>query len=477
MSLFFNSSLSRRALLTRMGQLSVTGVALPTALNLAAWGEAAAFNASDYKALVCVFLYGGDDSFNTVIPYDTASYGQLSALRGSNDPTASILPLHSDLTATRLTPTTTRSDGLQFALHPRMAGLARLFNLGQAAVTFNVGPLVVPTTRAQFEAQSVPLPPKLFSHNDQQSIWQAESPEGATVGWGGRMGDLALSSNGLSQFTCISAAGNAVFLTGVNAAQYQISPNGAVPIWSHKQMNFGSSDVRDAIRQVLTGTHAGNMESDYLKVVARSVEYEGTISAALETANITTPFPAGNRLSDQLKIVARLIKARGTLGAKRQVFFTSLGGFDFHDNQKARQPVLLQQLSEAVSAFYQATVDMGVADKVTTFTASEFGRKLTLNQGGSDHGWGGHNFMVGGAIRGATYYGTPPPLSAGNTSDPNDQWNVGRGRLLPSTSLTQFAATLATWFGVQASELPVLLPNAGNFGGGAYPMNLGFLPS
>ena len=467
---------NRRAFLRRSGQLALTGTALPWALNLAAIGEAAAFNASDYKALVCVFLYGGNDYANTVVTYDDPSYQKYSAIRSN------IALSKADLAATLLQPKTALPDGRQYALHSSMTGMANLFNAGQAAVQLNVGPLVAPVTRAQYAGSDrlhYPLPPKLFSHNDQQSVWQSSQAEGSTVGWGGNLGDLALSSNGNSLFTCISVAGNAVFLSGDDALGYQVSPNGAVRINATTNNVYGSAAVRAAMSTLIQQNRTNVLENEYNKVTARSIGAETQINGALSGVTLASAFPAANPLADQLKMVARLIGARGSLGAKRQVFFVSLGGFDLHDNLIAQHPGLLGKLSDALAAFHAATSELGVADKVTAFTASDFGRTLSSNGDGSDHGWGGHHFMVGGAVKGQAFYGTPPPVSVGNTGAPEDQWHVGQGRLLPSTSSTQYAATLAHWFGVTDSELSGVLPNIGNFGAAAgradYPRDLGFM--
>ncbi len=471
---------TRRAFLRRSAQLAATGAALPMALNLAAMGEAAAFDAQDYKALVCVFLLGGCDYANTVVPYDSSRYTQYAAIRGGgSDGAAGGIALgRAALGATLLQPATPLAGGLQYALHPAMTGMAGLFNAGHAAVQLNVGPLLVPLTRAQYasgDRRNYPLPPKLFSHNDQQSVWQSQGAEGSTVGWGGNLGDLALSSNATSLFTCISASGNAVFLAGDQALQYQISPSGAVPINGVKNNVYGSSAVRGVLGDLVQAASSHVLEAEYARVTQRSISAEGQISAALAGTNLSTAFPANNALADQLKVVARLIAARGTLGTKRQVFFVSLGGFDLHDNLIATQQVLLDKVSSAMTAFYNATVELGVADKVTAFTASDFGRTLTSNGDGSDHGWGSHHFVVGGAVRGAAFYGTPPPISVGNGSGSEDQWHVGQGRLLPSTAVDQYAATLARWFGVANTELSGVLPRIGNFGGSAYPVNLGFM--
>lgn len=471
---------SRRAFLLRSAQLGMAGTALPFALNLAAVGEAAAFTATDYKALVCVFLYGGNDYANTVITYDDDSYNKYSAARGggAGQTAGGIALAKSALTPTLLAPTTPLADGRQYALHPAMTGLTNLFNTGKAAVQLNVGPLVVPLTRAQYSGSNralYPLPPKLFSHNDQQSVWQSSSPEGSTVGWGGNIGDLALSSNGSSLFTCISVTGNAVFLSGDSALQYQVSTNGAIPINGVKSNVYGSTAVRAALTSLIQQNSGQTLENEYNRVTARAVGAEASITSGLAGVTLATAFPTSNSLADQLKMVARLIGARTALGSKRQVFMVSLGGFDLHDNLISQQPTLMQRVSEAMTAFYNATVELGVADKVTAFTASDFGRTLSSNGDGSDHGWGSHHLMVGGAVKGKAFYGKAPPVSITNTADANDQWHVGQGRLLPSTSVDQYAATLASWFGVSNSELAGVLPNLSHFGGADYPTNLGFM--
>ena len=463
---------SRRAFLRRSTQLGLAGTALPFALNLAAMGEAAAFAADDYKALVCVFLYGGNDYANTVVTYDDPSYNRYSTIRGS------IALPKASLASTLLRPTTPLQGGRQYALHPAMTGLTNLFNTGKAAVQLNVGPLVVPLTRAQYSGSNralYPLPPKLFSHNDQQSVWQSSSPEGSTVGWGGNIGDLALSSNGSSLFTCISVTGNAVFLSGDSALQYQVSTNGAIPINGVKSNVYGSTAVRAALTSLIQQNSGQTLENEYNRVTARAVGAEASITSGLAGVTLATAFPTSNSLADQLKMVARLIGARTALGSKRQVFMVSLGGFDLHDNLISQQPTLMQRVSEAMTAFYNATVELGVADKVTAFTASDFGRTLSSNGDGSDHGWGSHHLMVGGAVKGKAFYGKAPPVSITNTADANDQWHVGQGRLLPSTSVDQYAATLASWFGVSNSELAGVLPNLSHFGGADYPTNLGFM--
>ena len=475
---------TRRAFLRRSGQLALTGTALPFALNLAAMGEAAAFEATDYKALVCVFLYGGNDYANTVVAYDDPSYNAYSAIRGggAGQTAGGIALARASLAGTLLTPATPLDNGRQYALHPAMPGLAGLFNNGQAAVQLNVGPLVVPLTKAQYSSadrRAFPLPPKLFSHNDQQSIWQSSSPEGSTIGWGGNIGDLALSSNSNSLFTCINVTGNAVFLSGDSALSYQVSTGGAVAINGVKNNVYNSSAVKTALSTLVQQSRSHTLENEYNKITTRAIGAEAQVASALAGSNLSTVFPSPNPLADQLKMVARLIGARSAMGTKRQVFMVSIGGFDLHDNLIAQHPTLLGQVSEALTAFYAATVELGVANKVTAFTASDFGRTLTSNGDGSDHGWGSHHLMVGGAVKGKTFYGAPPPVSVGSTAAAQDQWHVGQGRLLPSTSVDQYAATLARWFGVADTELSGILPNLRHFGAAAgrpdYPTNLGFM--
>lgn len=497
-----NHPTSRRDFLRRTGQLALGSAAMPLALNLAAIGQAAAFNApgGDYKALVCVFLYGGNDYANTVVPYDNASYDQYSAIRGGGAArTAGGIALaQADLTATLLAPTVVPVDTLgvprQFALHPSMTGLAGLFNAGHAAVQLNVGPLVKPLSRADYNSSNrtlYPRPPQLFSHNDQSSIWQSSSPEGSKIGWGGNMGDLVLPSGGgpntNAVFTGISVAGNTVFLSGDSALQYQVSTSGAIKIAPASNSSvYGSTALPTALKALVQQASTNNhkLENDYNTVTRRAIDAEAAVTAALGAGALATAF-ATDSLSQQLKMVARLIKGRASLGVRRQVFFVSIGGFDLHDNLITQHPALLGNVSAALSAFYNATVELGVDNAVTTFTASDFGRTLASNGDGSDHGWGSHHFVVGGAVNGKVFYGTPPPVSVSDNKtagvyDAAAKWHVGQGRLLPSTSVDQYAATLAKWFGVDpVTEITGVLPNIVNFGvtydGVAYPTDLGFM--
>lgn len=466
------SELSRRAFLHRSGQVAVMGAASSYALGLAGLGEAAAFSAgNDYKALVCVFLYGGNDHNSMLIPFDAANYARYAAIRGGTaELGGGLTPARASLAATALALPQGQvlTNDISYALSPAMPRLEALYDARAMAPILNAGPLLAPMTRAQYDNQSVPRPPKLFSHNDQQSTWQAYSPEGATVGAGGRIGDLCMSSNSNALFTCMSATGNAVFLSGQRTLSYQISNNGAVAVNGVKNGLYGSRPAGDALRALLTQANDHVLAADHIAVAKRSIEAEAFVTAALAPVSLATSFtpPAGtNSLANQLRVVARVIAARQALGVRRQVFMVSMGGFDTHDAQVVNHTRLMGQLDFALDAFYRATAELGVADKVTTFTASDFGRTLASNGDGSDHGWGAHHLVMGGAVNGGRFFGIAPAIAT-NTPD-----QVGSGRLLPTISVDQHMATLGKWFGVAPSEMALIAPNIGRF---ATP-DLGFL--
>jgi uncharacterized protein (DUF1501 family) len=441
--------LQRREFLRRASAVGIAGTAAPWALSLAGIGEAAAATTpGDYKALVCLFMYGGNDYGNTLVPYDAASHAAYAGIRQA-------LTIPRDALAATALPVGT--DGRQMALAPQLGKLKGLWDAGKLAVQLNVGTLVQPTTLAQYKAKSVPLPPKLFSHNDQQSVWQASSPEGATSGWGGRLGDLFMGGNGTSTFTCINVSGNAVYMAGKQAVQYQVSTSGAVPINGVTKSLFGSAACSTALRSLITADRTHWMEAELTRVVKRSVDAQATLSTAVAGVPAFGTTFETTSLSTQLQMVAKLISARQALGATRQVYFVSIGGFDLHDLLATQHPLLMAQVNDAMASFYAATVELGVADQVTTFTASDFGRTLTSNGDGSDHGWGSHHFVMGGAVKGGRYYGALPSVSVNGPDD------VGQGRLLPTTSVDQLAATLATWMGVSATDLTMVLPQIGNY--------------
>ena len=493
MTPYKSSSSSRRKFLLQSANLALTGAGLPVALNLAAMGQAAAFNANDYKALVCIFLAGGNDQDNTVVSYDVESYNAYKAARGqiALDRQA-ILPLGGVLDGS----------SRQYGLHPAMTGMQGLYQSGKAGIVLNVGPLVAPLNKAQYLDQSgkFPRPPQLFSHNDQAAVWQCGEPEGATIGWGGRMGDLALAGNaGASTFTCISLAGNTAYLAGKSAVMYQGSAGtGSVRINAAYDRSFDSTYIASAVSQLVQKPSAHVLENEYSKVTQRAMAAEAAVARAISTGDAANgrdgsgnatnpkfaPFTAAvlnnNELASALEMVARIIAGRNLLGAKRQVFYLAAGGFDLHDNLVAGHQKNMRGLSNALTAFYDTTKLLAIDGNVTTFTASDFGRTLSSNGDGSDHGWGGHHFVVGGAVDGGKMHGYAPPVGAGNLADGVDAWQVGQGRLLPTTSVDQYAATLAKWFGVEDAELGAIFPNLINFNGQTqsgitYPRTLGFM--
>jgi uncharacterized protein (DUF1501 family) len=440
---------ARRAFLARAGQLGLAGVAAPWALNLAAAAEASAQTADDYKALVCVFLYGANDHNNTLLPYDTASHNAYAVIRQA------IATPRDTLAATALS---TLVGGRQMALAPELLPIKGLYDSGQLGVLLNVGTLIQPTTLAQYKTASVPLPPKLFSHNDQQSVWQSSLPEGSTSGWGGRMGDLFMAGNGNATFTCVNVSGNAVFMSGREAVQYQVSSGGSVALRGAQAPLFTSQACSDALRSLITAPSSHLMRTEHSRVTTRALKANTDLTAALAAAPaLTTPFATDSSLAQQLRMVARTINARQALGAKRQVFFVSIGGFDLHDFLVAQHPGLLAQVGGALKSFYDATVEMGVANQVTSFTASDFGRTLSSNGDGSDHGWGSHHLVLGGAVQGGRLHGQLPDMTVNGAHD------VGQGRLLPTTSVDQLAATLASWMGVSSTNLNLVAPNIGNY--------------
>ncbi len=429
-------------------------------LGLLSTKPAAAANIDDYKALVCVFLDGGLDSHDMILPQDVASYDQLVAAR------ASLLNLHGDSRA-RASLLTLDADNnndfgtRRFGLAPEMPGMQSLFNQGKAALIGNVGPLVEPTTAAAFNNRSVALPPHLFSHNDQQNIWQANSPEGAFSGWGGLFGDImqAAGANSEPVFTSITTSVNPVFANGISTQPFSISGEASTTIGLLDQYT-NSPTIREALAQhYRAGTFAGNNLIARDLAAKHTTAYDSNTRYSSVQAGATplnTAFP-DSPLGGQLNNIAKAVSVRNILGARRQIFFVNIGGFDTHSRQAVNLPELLSQIDGAVSAFYNSMTELGVADKVTLFTASDFGRALIPNGDGTDHGWGAHHFVVGDAVRGKQIYGELPPPVVGHEQD------GGIGRLVPTHSVEQYAATMGQWFGLNQNELGSVLPNLGNF--------------
>ncbi len=446
---------SRREFLRRTAMLAGAGVAAPYAMELAGLTSALQVNALDgYKAIVCVFLYGGNDHHDTVIPYDMASYNTYSTLRGPTISRAydTLLPL---------APGNGYNDGRAAAFTPQWAQLKGLFDNGKLALISNVGTLRQPLTKAQYATSSL-RPPQLFSHNDQQSMWQSSVPEGATTGWGGRLGDLMLDDNGGDRlFTCISASGNAVFMTGAQAFQYQINTGGVVEL----NTGFNSRDqLTTGLQQIMRLDGVGPIPTSYSAISKRSLDAAARMKAALtavgeprDANDVLLPFPTSG-LGRQLKMVARLIAAGKTqLSTRRQVFFVSTGGYDNHDRLATDHPPLLADIDACLAAFYRATEVIGAQDEVTTFTGSDFGRTLTINGDGTDHAWGAHHIVMGGAVNGRNVFGKLPVIA---NNGPDD---VGQGRLIPTTAVDQYASTLALWMGATPAEVRTVIPNIDRF--------------
>ena len=454
------SELSRRAFLKRLGYLTAAGVANPFTINLMGMAEAAAATATDYKALVCVFLDGGNDQANTLIPFDSNNYKNYKDVRQSIAIDQSkILPL---------IPSSSLADGLKWGFHPNLQRLNSLFHLKKLAVLQNVGTLIQPTSLDEYKRKTVPLPNILFSHSTQKKIWQSTSSEAFKEGWGGKIGDLILNQNSQAMFSCISTANDSLFLTGDKTIPLNIESNGIIPI-SPAQENarlYGSRKCASAFRELITSNRDNIMENHINEVTLRSIDAEYTMSSALESAGeLNTQFSANNSLAEQLEVVAKLIKARGNFGVKRQVFFVSLKGFDTHSSLLSRHGKQMSLVDDALASFYEATEELNMTQNVTTFTASDFGRTFSSNGDGSDHGWGSHHMIMGGAVNGKDFYGQSPEIGLDTAED------VGQGRMLPTTSIDQYSATLAKWFGVPNSDLRLIAPNLHNFNN----QDLGFM--
>lgn len=522
---------SRRRFLAQAASLSALGAAVPFGLNMSAITRAAAQSNGGYKALVCVFLSGGNDAFNTVLATDSSSWTHYLKHRRPTDGSSSIALMETGVapngSAAAGTPErqggvlpishANRSvhSGRSFALHPSLTRLQQLHGNGTAAVIANVGPLTRPTSKADWGNASVSKPKKLFSHNDQQSTWQSFEPEGAQAGWGGRMADQLMSRNGIGRptdearviqrmFTCMAPMSSATWLSGQSVMPYQSSPT-AVPGLGIASRVYGNTALHAAMLNIMsqqtTASQANILVSDHQDVVKRALlanDLMGTRLSALGSApwstngvtnayndpllKYTSPNDGSQRFNSlalQLQMVARLIATSQSpsLGMSRQFFMVNLGGFDFHDKQVQEQAEKLAMLDHALGYFDQVLRGMPSGDlssQVTTFTASEFGRTFTSNGDGTDHGWGGHQFVVGGAVRGTEVYGTFPTYSSADaqgTFSSADQ--IHNGILIPTTSVDHLAYTLGRWMNVGHSELMGFLPNLAQFNSSGY--DLGFM--
>jgi len=471
---------SRRQFLRTASLASMAGISASPFLlelnSLAAMAQST--SPTDYKALVCVFLQGGNDGHGTVIATDTESFNAFTLARsgapGLAYPLAELLPI------TLRTP----QSGRTFALNPSLNGVQNLFNAGRAAIVANTGTLIQPVTKAQVISNTAPLPNSLFSHFDQTAAWQAIASNGGSsehVGWGGRVADLieSMGMNTNAMFTCISTAGIALFLSGETSFQLNVTAAGPIPISGLAQPLFGSQAGSDALSSILSADETNLFAKEYEVVVQRSIEAQATLASAMLPAGpggVPNPAqyldPMTNKLTDNplaisMQTVARIIGGRAALGVRRQIFYVQLGSFDTHDNQAPQHARLLTQLGQAFEYFDGLMTAAGLSDQVTAFTASDFGRTLTSNSDGTDHGWGSHHFVVGGAVAGGDMYGTYPVIGTNQAND------VGAGRLIPTTGVDQYAGTLARWFGLADGQVRTVFPNFGNFGSSPYLSFLG----
>ena len=446
---------------TACAALGTTSIA-STVWNLRAINAAAAQaggSGTEFRALVCLFLYGGNDANNMIVPIDDATYAGYASARG---PIAlaqnTLLPLN------LVTPD---PQGRSFGLHPSMPELQSLFNNDQKlAIMANVGTLVEPVTAAQYLKGTAKLPPQLFSHGDQQVEWQTGWPDGpGTTGWGGRLADLITSFNSANAISMsISLAGSNTFQVGNTVTEYQVSSKGPIGLTG---FNGNDGQIRyQAVQSLLNLPYQNLFETEFAKITNRAITNNGILSSALSGVTINTAFPANSDLGAQLQVIAQIIAARMTLGMRRQIFFCSVGGYDTHSNELSSQSDLLAELSQCMNAFYQATKELNIADRVTLFTASDFGRTFESNGSGADHAWGSHALILGDSVKGGNIYGTYPTIALGGPDD------VGNGRWVPSTSVDEYSATLAKWYGISSpSDLATVLPNIGRF---ANP-DLGFM--
>lgn len=453
--------INRREFLKRSSTAAAVGAAFAHYPGMAfsqGMGTTAPFG--DYRALVCLFLHGGNDSYNMVVPRSNAEYNVYAASR-QNMAIAQqdLLPINP------LTP-----DGADYGLHPSMGGVQTLFEQGRAAFVNNLGPLVEPTTKTDFFNKSVLLPPQLFSHNDQQDQWH--SLKGATTsstGWAGRIADLIRDRVAGQQLaTNVSLHGSSLYQAADETIAYVMGSGGPIPFTGFSSSGDPADlffQQRLAFERVLGANYDTVYERGFAEIQERAVASVDLVNDALALApTLNTVFPQSD-LGTQMRTVAQLIAVKDELQMERQVFLVEKGGFDSHDDQLQNQPNLLGDVSDSVKAFYDALVEIGMADSVTTFTQSDFGRTMTSNGDGTDHAWGGNQFVVGDAVMGREMYGLYPDLALNSDDD------VGGGRFIPTTSADQYAATLATWFGVDPVDIPTVAPNIGNFAA----QDLGFL--
>ena len=470
------ASLSRRNFLGQSACAALSSVPLMnTLLNLKLANNAAAQGAfTDRRTLVCIFLHGGNDSFNMLVPRDAARHATYSTSRGNLAlPLANLRTLNQDA----------GGDGQLYGIHPSCAGMQELFNgLGgdtakrRLSILTNVGTLIQPTTKAQYLAESVPLPRALFSHSDQIDQWQTSVPQGLTqlAGWGGRAADVLHASSNTGQSSMsISLSGNNLFQVGNNTQQFVITPGGALSFTAAAggQPATNPLTLKNAAHRSLIEQHYGNlMQQSFSQLTKGSLdlqEYFQTLFNSFDESRIQTPYPANNYLGSTLRTVAKTIALREQLGLRRQTIFVGYGGWDHHGELLNTQSGMLAYLDAALLAFQKSLEELGVQNDVITFSCSDFGRTLRSNGRGTDHAWGGNALVMGGPIQGGRIVGSFPNLAL----DSGDDVGFG-GRLVPSTSVDKFFAELLRWFGVSAANMSYVLPNIANF----YNVNSSTLP-
>ena len=445
-------SLQRRHFVQRAAALTALGLgARLNLIDLVASAEAQ--TVTDYKALVCVFLFGGNDGNNTIVPYDAAGYAQYAAVRAASSGI--------QLAQSSLLPIQPASAPVPYGLHPSLPELQTLFNQRKLAVLANVGTLTQPTTRTQYIAGQVPL--SLYSHSDQQAQWQSSmSSAAAGTGWGGRIADKLATSNPAGFPVVTSLDGAVLFTTGAATSPLSIPSTGAFAL-SGYTASAASTARLAALKLMLAGPSGNQLVNAANTLGSQALALSAVMNPILANASsavapLFTPL-SGNATAQSLFQVAKTIEARAVTGARRQIFFVGLGNFDTHANQAPTQANLLAELSPALKAFYDATVALGVGAHVTTFTLSDFGRTFQPASGaGTDHAWGNHHFIIGDAVKGGDLYGQYPTLALGGPSDAEV-----RGRWIPTTAVDQYGATLARWFGVQAADLSSVFPNLARF--------------
>jgi uncharacterized protein (DUF1501 family) len=430
-----------------LGHGSLVAAAAGTQLGWFGRTAHAAAADGEYRALVCVLLAGGADSFNMLIPDGDGSYADYAGIRADLAlPRDSLVPLP--------------GSGPRFALHPGLEPLAARYATGDLAFVANVGTLVEPSDPADVAAGRVRLPLGLFSHADQIAQWQTAQPDvRSSIGVGGRIADLLAASQNASPISMnISLSGTNVFQSGASVSSYSVDADeGVRQVAGYDPMDPDSATFTQALDALLAAGYADPFRRTYAASLREAIDAGETFRAALATAPALTTTFGGDPFGAALSQIARIISVRNALGARRQTFFVTFGGWDHHDDVLPLQAEMLPLLAGGLDSLQSALAELGIADRVTTFTISDFGRTLTSNGKGSDHGWGGHQLVLGAGVAGGQVYGSYPELSADNPLD------VGRGRYIPTTSVDEYYAELARWLGIANADLPLVLPNLGRF--------------